>query len=279
MGNPVSADPNRTLLGSAPSLNATQTIKPVQCPVCKTSNPPGVMFCVECGLIFDRALPDDAFAAPRVQLPCLVDEGGRLLQLRVGPNVLGRQGDLSFEDARVSRRHAEILLNPPGATVVDLGSTNGTTLNDVALQAHQAAPLAHGDVIALGGLKLTMSYPTEEGKTLSALSGRTASMASTPTVGSVKAVLVLPDREVPLTLGVHTFGRKQDNSLVISDPYVSGRHGQIEVSDEGVYLVDHGSTNGTFVNGARLPQGQQTQLFPGDEVRLGEFNLSVRLNP
>ena len=49
MGSVV--DPNRTIMGGGPSLNATQTIKPVQCPVCKTFNPVGVAWCVDCGLI------------------------------------------------------------------------------------------------------------------------------------------------------------------------------------------------------------------------------------
>src|SRR5438270_7168026 len=74
---PTAADPNKTMMGTGPSLNATATIKPTQCPVCMTFNPPGVMFCIECGLIFDKALPGDAFGAPAIQLPVLVDPSGR----------------------------------------------------------------------------------------------------------------------------------------------------------------------------------------------------------
>ena len=61
MGAPPVADPNRTIMGSPLSLNVTATIKPVQCPVCRSSNPPGLKFCMECGLIFEMALPEDAF--------------------------------------------------------------------------------------------------------------------------------------------------------------------------------------------------------------------------
>ena len=66
LGSPPVADPNKTMMGTAPTLNATITIKPTQCPVCKTFNPAGVMFCIDCGLIFDRALPADAFGAQGV---------------------------------------------------------------------------------------------------------------------------------------------------------------------------------------------------------------------
>lgn len=98
LGAPPVADPNKTVMGTAPTLNATITIKPVQCPVCKTFNPAGMMFCMECGLIFDRALPDDAFGAPAVKLPCLVDQNGKEYPLRPGTNSIGREGDVMIVD-------------------------------------------------------------------------------------------------------------------------------------------------------------------------------------
>ena len=94
MGAPPSADPNKTMMGVAPTLNATQIIKPIQCPVCKTFNPAGVMFCVDCGLIFDRALDGDAFGAPAIQLPLLVESSGREHPVRPGVNTIGREGDV-----------------------------------------------------------------------------------------------------------------------------------------------------------------------------------------
>src|SRR5947209_11226435 len=93
-------DPNKTMMGNAPTLNATITIKPTQCPVCKTFNPAGVMFCVECGLIFDRALPADAFGAPAIQLPVLVETTGREHAIRPGENAIGREGDILLPDPR-----------------------------------------------------------------------------------------------------------------------------------------------------------------------------------
>src|SRR5947209_6991685 len=128
LGAAPTLDPNKTMMGSAPTLNATITIKPTQCPVCKTFNPAGVMFCVECGLIFDRALPADAFGAPAVQLPCLVESTGREHVIRPGPNIVGREGDVQITDPRVSRRHALITSEGGAITLEDSGSTNGTFL-------------------------------------------------------------------------------------------------------------------------------------------------------
>ncbi len=275
MSPPPSVDPNKTMMGTAPSLNATVTIKPVQCPVCKTFNPPGVMFCVECGLIFDRALPGDAFGAPSVRLPVLVDSNGREVPLSPGPNLLGRQAHPALEDVRVSRKHAEITLEQGQATLRDLGSTNGTTLGGEPV-GPTPLPLASGDKISLGGLEFTFSTPGEAAKTLMPPSGRTQQIVAPPTVSTAKLWLVFEDREVPLGIGRHTFGRRGENDVQISDPYVSGRHGVVEVSEDGAYLEDVGSSNGTLLNEARLEPGVRTRLAPGDEIRLGSVIVRVR---
>ena len=44
-------------------------------------------------------------------------------------------------------------------------------------------------------------------------------------------------------------GRHRDNSLVLASPTVSSTHAQIEWRQNGYYLRDLGSVNGTFVVG------------------------------
>ncbi len=276
LGAPPSMDANKTVMGMAPTVNATITIKPVQCPVCKSTNPPGVMFCVECGLIFDRALPEDAFGAPAVELPCLVESAGREHQLRPGANVIGRQADIVVDDPRVSRRHAQVTLTGSEATVEDLGSTNGTKVGGQALEPGNPVPLASGVTVSLGGFELTLSIPGETGKTQAAMSGRTAAISVVPTVSNAVAWLVFPDHEVPLEKGLHTFGRKSDNAIPISDPYVSGHHGVFEATDDGLFVTDTGSTNGTVLNDAKLSPNMRTRLQKGDVIRLGSLEVGVR---
>lgn len=275
MAPPPIADPNRTIMGQAPTLNATQTIKPVQCPVCKTFNPVGVLFCVDCGLIFDRALPADAFGAPTVQMPCLVDASGREHVLRPGETVLGRQGDIVLEDARVSRRHAAVVLNGQELTVRDLGSTNGTKLEGEPLAPEQPRPFTAGQKLSLGGLELTLTLPGESAKTSMPSGGKTAAMSAAPALTPAVARWVGESMSFELKSGPNTFGRRDGNDLVISDPYVSGKHGLIEVEENAVYLTDLGSTNGTVLNGAKLPANQRTRLEESDVVSLGA--LSFRL--
>jgi pSer/pThr/pTyr-binding forkhead associated (FHA) protein len=63
-------------------------------------------------------------------------------------------------------------------------------------------------------------------------------------------------------------GRRPECDLAIPEPAVSGRHASFHWRTNGWYLLDHGSTNGTFLNGSRLDA--PTRLADGDEIRLGQ---------
>jgi pSer/pThr/pTyr-binding forkhead associated (FHA) protein len=72
---------------------------------------------------------------------------------------------------------------------------------------------------------------------------------------------------VPLTIG-----RADDNAVELAgDEFASAHHARIESQRDGVWILDLGSTNGTFVNGARL-DGRR-QLREGDVVQIGDTEL------
>jgi hypothetical protein len=78
------------------------------------------------------------------------DGSGRSYQLTEGTHVIGRGQDSAFRlpDTGVSRRHLEINWDGHQATLTDLGSTNGTTVNGNPIQ--QTWQLNDGDVIRVG---------------------------------------------------------------------------------------------------------------------------------
>lgn len=273
-------DPNRTQMIPGTNLSVTQVIQPVQCPICKTHNPAGEAFCVECGLLFSSALPDDAFGAPAVRLPCLVDESGREHFLRPGSNIVGREADILLTDARVSRRHAEITLEGQTVKLKDLGSTNGTTVNGEKLESGNEVTLSAGDEVMFGGVKLVLSFPGEGNITQVPAGGKTQSIPAPPGKKPAVALLQTQDEEYPLVKGENTLGRRQDNDIVISDPYASGSHGKFEINDEGVFFTDLGSTNGTLLNGSKLPANEKVRVTPDDELQIGRltFKLAFKQN-
>jgi pSer/pThr/pTyr-binding forkhead associated (FHA) protein len=58
------------------------------------------------------------------------------------------------------------------------------------------------------------------------------------------------------------------------DEFVSARHARIEPRPEGAMVDDLGSTNGTFVNGAKLTRAQLAKA--GDVIRIGATELQVQ---
>ena len=77
-----------------------------------------------------------------------------------------------------------------------------------------------------------------------------------------------PGKTYPLDKEETLVGRELVNDIALSDPEVSRRHARFVIRDEGVFVEDLGSTNGTFLNGIRVSGPQQLRL--GDEITFGE---------
>jgi hypothetical protein len=75
-----------------------------------------------------------------------------------------------------------------------------------------------------------------------------------------------------LRLGVNRVGRAPKTDFQIPHATISSLHCELEVTDEGVFLRDCGSTNGTFVNGEPV---KEARLLAGQAVRLGDVELLV----
>jgi DNA-binding winged helix-turn-helix (wHTH) protein len=91
--------------------------------------------------------------------------GDRVLALRAGENLLGRDKEAAvcLDAASVSRHHARILVEGARATLEDLGSKNGTTLNGKRLEG--ARELKDGDTLRLGHVQLLFRSLPFEGST------------------------------------------------------------------------------------------------------------------
>ncbi len=172
-------------------MNAVQNI----CPVCKESNDLEAVVCRNCGAALEDPFMDPGARTKTTNMPAVtpdtlrdwpIDEAtvphdGIAVYLEgefkpvyrdsSGEFVIGRKAgtaqitdgllDLSQQGgyARgVSRRHAVIRRTEHGYEILDLGSVNGTWLNDERLAPQKYYPLASGSHLRLGGMRLFVLY-------------------------------------------------------------------------------------------------------------------------
>ncbi|MGD2207635.1 MAG: FHA domain-containing protein, partial [Anaerolineae bacterium] len=86
------------------------------------------------------------------------DLAGRVIPLTASEVVIGRgeASDFVLAEHGVSRRHARLRQTPQGWTLTDLGSTNGTFVNERQLGGHQSYLLRPGDRIRMGSAVLAV---------------------------------------------------------------------------------------------------------------------------
>jgi len=80
-----------------------------------------------------------------------------------------------------------------------------------------------------------------------------------------------PDEKVlSITVDETLIGRSDENTVVIDNPGASSRHCVILRSGDRYTLRDLNSTNGTFLNGARVTE---CPLAPGDIINVGSTRV------
>lgn len=91
---------------------------------------------------------------------------GRTVSLAPGEHVLGRDPRLADiavpEDPSLSARHAAIDVVADGVTVTDLGSTNGSFLDGVALRSQASVAVPPGSLLEAGRTALSWRLPAPE---------------------------------------------------------------------------------------------------------------------
>jgi FHA domain len=99
--------------------------------------------------------------------------------------------------------------------------------------------------------------------------------SSAPTTGRLvvmKSPALDAGSDVVLNSAPLTVGRGEQNDIgLAADDFASAEHARFEPRRDGVWVVDVGSTNGTYVNGSRIQRPRK--LASGDVVRIGETDL------
>jgi len=172
----------------------------------------------------------------------------------------------------VAPRHAVIHYRDGVFAIVDLGSANGTFINDQRL--HGMTPLKSGDTIRLFEPVLLFSATVspadqrraqEVGKLIPPAPRATGSAELTLTNGPHEG------ETIPLLLERVTIGRATSSAeweICLQDMAVSRPHARLERDDDGWTVHDLGSSNGTTVNGQTLVAASR-RLLDGDVLGIG----------
>jgi hypothetical protein len=166
------------------------------CPVCKSKNEAEAVICVHCGATLDDPFGDSAHKTKTTDMQAVTPEMIREWVLEntkeavvpesgiafyvdghsmpayidpLGEFVLGRKVGTTTEllldlapfggySLGVSRRHVIIRRSGEGYVILDLGSVNGTWLNEERLVPLQPYPLFNGAHLRLGRMRILVLY-------------------------------------------------------------------------------------------------------------------------
>ncbi|GEM_PF-4722098 len=219
------------------------------------------------------------------------EQGERTVDLDADLVKIGRSQKchVVVHDQKSSREHCEVRKKDGGFLVVDLKSRNGTTVNGAALTERV---LAAGDKIEIGKASIRfepvsaspapdvpaaappVSAPPPPAQAAPPPAAPSPPGAAKPTSPPKdRSYLVFEEGErkgdwqVLDQLSV-TLGRGKSNGIHFSDEKLSAHHAEIvlDVRKGRYYILDHHSTNGTKVNGTKVPEAELTS---GAVIELG----------
>jgi len=198
------------------------------------------------------------------------DTGGRVISLMDGREyvvpaagvVFGRDPtcDIVVGSTDVSRRHASLSPSPEGYLLRDT-STNGVLVNGEP--AISPSLLGRGDVLTIGEEQFRFYADSAP--------PRKPPLATLEAIGSGLLRGTIMEVRSPL---VH-IGRGAHNDIVVSDESVSDSHAKLQRREDGWYVVDIGSTNGTYVGGRRIDG--EAPLIGAPDVRFGGVKFIFRV--
>jgi pSer/pThr/pTyr-binding forkhead associated (FHA) protein len=180
-------------------------------------------------------------------------------------------------DERLSRRHARVFIDGAGRPIVeDLGSTNGTWINEQRLT--DARIVASGDTLRVGQTTFEIEVPVAPVATRldTVVPVGAPTIADAPSPGPRLRVVAGPmqGEEIPLADDLSIGRGFGEPGALGGDKRLSRRHARIARGPGGLFFIeDTGSSNGTIINGERLRRGRA--LREGDQIEVGSCTLEA----
>lgn len=194
-------------------------------------------------------------------VPC---GGGQPIPLLKPRLVLGRLDscDIPLRFSTVSGRHCELELRDGYWYVQDLGSTNGTRVNNLPCQSGRLLP---NDILSIASHRYTVVYTPPREPVVARQESPTpavrAPVAQADTRGALGRLVPCGGGEpIPLRRPRLVVGRHAQCDVVLHSGAVSGRHCELELRDGAWHVRDLGSRHGIRVDGTAC---HSAQLKPG----------------
>ncbi|MGH9139537.1 MAG: FHA domain-containing protein [Vicinamibacterales bacterium] len=159
--------------------------------------------------------------------------------------------DIVLDYPMISWEHARIIERGGQHVIEDLGSSNGTALNEVRNRISRAALVA-GDDVYLGSLKIPASRLLSDERVVVG----EAAFESVTFAG--QSLLI---------------GRDAQCDHRIDHPMVSWHHARLSRTAQGLIVEDLGSLNGTFVDGRRITAS--VAIVAGQEIEVGGVRFQL----
>jgi pSer/pThr/pTyr-binding forkhead associated (FHA) protein len=231
-------------------------------------------------------------------LVSLVD--GREYEVADTGLTFGREvgNDVVIASTEISRKHATIAPAPGGYTITD-HSTNGVWVNGQRIAEEQL--LGRGDVIKMASEEFRFyadvakpapapaevplaAPPPPPAPVVPAASPVAPPPPPAPTPAAAKRAPLatleviaegpLKGLKFELHSALTNIGRGAHNDIAIKDESVSDSHAKIQKRGDGWWIVDQGSTNGTYVGGRRVMGEQRLEGAP--DLRFGGIKMAFR---
>lgn len=82
--------------------------------------------------------------------------------------------------------------------------------------------------------------------------------------------------EIPLSTNPFTVGKLKSCDLCVDSKVVSRRHAEFRQDSDRLYIKDLGSTNGTLVDGFKLPPDTELEVKSGQEIVFANKKYKIR---
>lgn len=200
------------------------------------------------------------------------------VELRQGDMKIGRKSscDIHLDNLSVSGEHINIFTIGDDSFVQDLGSTNGTYVNNKKVVKHH---LKNEDQVTIGKYRLTfVSDAVQESTAFAKTVAITGPSSDTPTAPPpAKKKSVTPGGAALISLsGGSTPGKRTELTKTVTNLGKAGKHGGTITRTPDGYLLAPGDNETPKLNGRKL-SGKNTKLRNGDIIEVAGTRLQFHL--